>query len=95
MITKSKETLEKAEKLSKSMVKDLGDIVDLYFNNFEENSKKFEVANLQWKKHCFNVNRRQKLIKVPFDAFEKEIARIVAENPKFQPKKEVINLTQL
>ena len=91
----SSAAIEKAEKLSKSMVKDLGDIVDLYFNHFDENKEKFDLANLQWKQHCYNVNRRQKLVKVPFDAFEKEVARVVAANPKFQPKKEVINLTEL
>ena len=81
----------KADKLGKSIAKDLNDIVDLYFNNYDE--KKFEATNLHWKKHCYNINNRQQLVKAEPEAFKNRVAKIISENPQFQNN--VIDFTKL
>jgi hypothetical protein len=93
MVTPTKDKMAKAEKLSKSIVKDLDSIVNLYFNNYDSAKELFETANMDWKKHCYNVNRRQKLVKVDINAFEKRVKEIIADNPQFQDK--TIDFTKL
>ncbi len=86
-------TKEKADKLSDSMYADLRRIVELYFSNFEENKENFDKLNLEWKKHCYNINRRQKLFRFSSSAFEIEVDKVISNNPQFQPK--IVDFTKL
>ncbi len=63
---------------------DLGELVNLYFNNYNQLKDKYDEMNLAWKKRVYQLNLRQKLIKFETNSFELEVARIKSENPQFQ-----------
>jgi len=84
------------EKKAKSVLdgakNDLNELVNYYFNNYEELKDKYDKINLEWKKRVAAINSLQKVIKLLPNSFEVEVARIIKENPKFQT---VTDLTKL
>jgi len=71
---------------------DLQELVNHYFNNYENLKDKYDRINLEWKKRVHQINSTQKIIKLRSDSFEVEVARIISENPQFQ---EVKDLTKI
>lgn len=102
-----KELLDKRKAFAKKKASDLGKhyterfngYLREYFNNFteseEENEIAYNVLNTSWKEYCVNANRTQKYVTVKPSSFEEEVARIVKENPQFQKKDKIVDLTDL
>lgn len=90
----SKSRSVKAKELGEASRKDLNELLNFYFSNFEENKQNFDKINLEWKKHCYNINNRQKLITIKSDSFEVEVARIIEETPEFKDN-QIVDLTKL
>ncbi len=90
-----KNRLQKSEEHGKEVQKDLNLLLNFYFSNYQENKDSFDKINLEWKKRCHQINSTQKLIIVKPEGFELEVKRIISENPQFQDKEQVIDLTKL
>lgn len=101
------ELFDKRKKFAQKKAADLGkhytdrfnDYLREYFNNFteseEENEIAYNVLNTSWKEYCVNANRIQKYVTIKPSTFEEEVARIIKENPQFQKKDQIVDLTNL
>jgi hypothetical protein len=83
---------KKAKDMGDTYEKELNELLGWYFNDYEANKDFYDKVNLEWKKLCQQVNGRQSIIKLRVDAFEKEVERIISENPAFQT---VTDLTKI
>lgn len=83
---------KRTQKILASAKVDLNELVNLYFNNFNQLKGEYDKLNLEWKKRVHQINSTQKIIKLKPDSFKVEVARIVSENPQFQ---EVTDLTKI
>lgn len=83
---------KRSKELGEVYQKELNDLLNFYFNNYETAKADFEKINLEWKKLCQKVNNKQKVIRLKLTAFEDEAKRIIAENPQFQ---DVTDITKL
>lgn len=82
----------RTKQILKSANTDLTELVNYYFNNYNDLKDKYDKINLEWKKRVHQINSTQKIIKLQSNSFEVEVARIISENPQFQ---EVKDLTKI
>lgn len=92
IIDKINSRKNRTEQILKLANTDLTELVNYYFNNYNDLKDKYDKINLEWKKRMHQINSTQKLIKLQSNSFEVEVARIVSENPQFQ---EVKDLTKI
>ena len=93
IVTKRKE--QKAKDIGGNYKKDLDELLNYYFSNFETLKGEYEKINTEWKKHCYNMNRTQNIVRINPKGFEIEVAKIISENPQFQVKEETVNFNKL
>lgn len=83
---------KRTKEILDSAKNDLNELVNLYFNNYDELKDRYDHINLEWKKRVHQINSTQKVVKLLPNSFEVEVARIVSENPQFQ---EIKDLTKI
>ena len=96
---RQKRYLEKIENMGKVYTERLNEHLNTYFSNFsddlEMNQIAYNLLNKEWKSYVQKCNATQSKMQLRHDAFEVEVAGIIAKNPQFQPKDTITDLTKL